>query len=178
MAKTRNTSELRPYNFSLVCEKLPNSIWFLQEFTVPGLSIEPIPLAAPDATSRIFIPGDGIRSGEVLVLTMKLDEEMTAWFDFYDWMRKIRHEDEIKQHMLFNNHDLLSDITIVMRNNNQRKLCEFRFRHCWPAKLSEFQMKTTTEGAEIITFSAEIITSSYTVVRPSEMELPPKGEPQ
>jgi len=178
MAKTRNTSELRPFNFSIVCDKLPNSTYFLQSFVVPDLTIAPIELASPDATSRIFIPGDGMRPGPVLTVTMKMDEEMSAWFDFYDWMRSARHEDIIREHMLVDDFDLFSDISIVVRNNNQKRLSQILFRHCWPTLLGNWEMKTTSAGDEIVTFQAEIACSSFIAQRPSELELMPKGEPQ
>jgi hypothetical protein len=178
MAKSRNTSELRPFNFSVVCERLPNSTFFLQDFQIPELSIEPVNVPTLDATTPFYIPGDGVRSGDKLLLTMKLDEDMKCWFDFYDWMTAIRHQDDIKQHMLAENPALYSDLTVVVRGNNQQRISHIVFRHCWPTRLGSFNFKTTADRDEIITFTAELQTSSFIAIRPEELELPPKGEPQ
>lgn len=178
MAKSRNTSELRPFNFTIACDRLPNSIFFLQDFQLPELSIEPVNVPSFDATTPFFIPGDGVRSGEKLILTMKLDEDMRSWFDFYDWMTDIRDQDDIAKHQLSGNPALYHDLTIVIRGNNQQRISNITFRHCWPTRLGSFSMKTTADRDEIITFTAELQTSSFIALRPEEIELLPKGEPQ
>lgn len=176
MAKSRNTSELRPFNFSLACERLPNSTFFLQDFQIPDLSIEPINVPTFDATTPFYLPGDGVRSGDKLLLTMKLDEDMSSWFDFYNWMIAIRHQDEIKEHMLAENPALYSDLTIIIRGNNQQRITSIVFRHCWPTRLGSFNMRTTADRDEIITFTAELQTSSFIAIK--GQDLLPKGEPQ
>lgn len=140
--------------------------------------IEPINVPTQDATTPFFLPGDGIRSGNILTLTVKHDEDMTAWFDFYDWMVAIRDQDNIEQHMLSENPNLFADLILTIRGNNQQRVSEFTFRHCWPTRLSSFAMKTTSETDEIITFSVDLQISSYIALKKNQIELMPKGEPQ
>lgn len=168
MAKSRNTSELRPFNYSIACKRLSNAVIFIQDVQIPEMMIEPVNVPTQDATTPFFLPGDGVRSGQILTLTVKLDEDMTSWFDFYDWMIEIRDQDDITQHLLSEDPHLFSDVILLVRGNNQQRVSEFTFRHCWPTRLGSFNMKTTSDVDEIITFTVDLQISSYIALKKNQ----------
>ena len=65
---TNNQVELSftpPQNYFLTCERLPKTVFTVQEFQIPTLSGGEAPMANSLNPARVFIPGDGIDYGTI-----------------------------------------------------------------------------------------------------------------
>lgn len=171
----RNIADLRVFNFTLVCPRMPNCMYRVQEFVVPEMTIEPIRVPSPIPTSPTFIPGDNMQSPDRFRVQILADESMDAYFDIYDWMVSIRDQEHMSEHMFSNNPNLYSDLSLIIRGNNQQIVATNKFYEVFPVRLDQLTLKTSSDRDEVVIFGAEFCFSRQIMERTST-EIPPKQE--
>lgn len=143
------TNFLSPLEFDFTVKRLPNVSFMVQAVNLPGMSIgiyeQPTPFKlAPRA-------GDHITYDE-LTITMKVDDEMNAWTEVYEWMKGLTSPDGFDQYKdLKDGEGLYSDGTIQIMSNIKNPKIEFTFTEMFPINMGPIQFDTRTPDLEFIT---------------------------
>lgn len=93
-----NLNFLSPLGFKFQIHKLPNTVYFLQSFDFPEISLnESDGIQTP--FSKIVIPGDHMTWGK-FSFDFKIDEDMKNYFEIYDWIVAIAKPDRFDQYQI------------------------------------------------------------------------------
>ena len=95
MTLTNNFNYLQPTGFRLVIDRTnyPNLEFFVQDFTHAGVIMNTADLQYKKLAAIPFI-GDKLTYNEMLA-NIILDEDMKAYTEMHDWMRRILDEDNL-----------------------------------------------------------------------------------
>lgn len=104
MTKNRNYVQGRSY---IIFNDIPESIYYLQKFNLPGFSIPEASQSTP--YQNIPIPGSTVKYND-FNCTFICDEEYKVWYELFQWMKKNNHE------------NLVSDFTLYLYSNTAKKL--------------------------------------------------------
>ncbi len=126
---------LASIDFRVLFPKIPNTVFFLQSFNIPGISINKIVRPTP------FLDIDEIGEKpiyEPFSITFLVDKNVKNYREIYDWIMRIvtgpNHRDETCDAML-------------IINNKQT----VRFAECWPASISGMQFAANATNMEYLT---------------------------
>lgn len=151
---TTNLNYLQPTSYKLVIdrENYPNLEYFAQSVTHPGMILNPseVPFRK---IAGVPIVGGSLTFNE-LSATIILDEDMTAYNEMYQWIRRV--VDNLPVGALDRSTSqppTYSDITlsILSSQNNQTK--QVKYLECCPTALGDIQFESTASGTEFITFT-------------------------
>lgn len=78
-----NVSFLSPVGFKFSCDIIPNVEFFCQSATLPGVSIDDIPISTP--LNPHFVSGSTVNYEE-LRLEFIVDEDLANWQEIYNWI--------------------------------------------------------------------------------------------
>lgn len=149
-----NPNFLSPVGFGFRIRKLPTVIWFVQEVSLPGLSI--VEVDQPNPFGMAFQPGEKL-TYDPLNITFKMDENFQGWSELQNWMVGIgspRSFDEYANNLKTGTDAIVSDATLTVMNSNMNANFEIAFHDIWPMQLSELQFTTTDTEIEYITLTA------------------------
>jgi hypothetical protein len=121
--------------FHVMCTKIPNTVFFLQKFTLPGLSIGSVSYAT--RVLDINEIGEKI-SYSPLTIEFLIDSKFKNYKEIVDWMNNItvgnRQKDEV------------SDLILTI--NNKRRI---KFIDAWPISISGMQFAANAINTEYLT---------------------------
>ena len=123
--------------FNCVFPKIPNTVFFLQGWNVPGVSVGVINRATP------YLDIDEI--GEKMQYTpftidFLIDRSMKNYKEIHDWMKRITVNGSQQ--------DEVSDAIVIV---NGTRL--FRFVDCWPVELGSIKFQANATQMEYLTCS-------------------------
>jgi hypothetical protein len=170
-----NQNFLQSNKFQVNFSRLPNTQFFTQMVTVPGISMGEA--SQPTPFLDLFIPGDKAIY-EPLVMTFYVDEQMESWVEIHNWIRAMtfpKNFDEYKNIRNLNNYTKFqqaekpqySDCTVTVLTSANKPMLTFKYYDVFPITLSGIMMNTT-EGPETpITSDAEFRYSYYDIIKNS-----------
>ena len=149
---TTNLNYLQPTGFkvSIDRENYPNLEFFCQ-----GVSHPDITLAAGEMPFRkirnIPIPGGELDFGELTLDTI-VDEDMEAYKEMNDWMRRILDNPLLGPLERSDNAvPSTADITLTVLNSHNNKTRSIKYQECTPTTLGGIQFTSTASGTEYLT---------------------------
>lgn len=126
--------------FRVLMDKLPNTVFFIQKLSIPGVSIAPITYN----TRVLDIDQIGEKPTYLpLVLTFLIDKDLKNFKEIYDWMMRI----VVGQ----NQKDEEGDLILII---NDRKT--IRFTDCWPFDLTGMEFAANATQMEYLTASVSL----------------------
>lgn len=145
---TNNQVELSftpPQNYFLTCERLPKTVFTVQEFQIPTLSGGEAPMANSLNPARVFIPGDGIDYGTIDI-TIIIDKNFKAYREFLLWMKAINVPDDTSQFTEYAK-DLvtrrgpefsktMAHVQLFGTDAGNRPIASWKFNNAFPISLS------------------------------------------
>ena len=151
---TTNLNYLQPTAYKLIIDRknYPNLEYFCQQFTHPGMVVNPVEIPFRKITSVPFV-GNSLTFNE-LNATIILDEDMKAYNEMYSWMRRI--VDEPNRGPLDRAADkppTYSDITLSILSSHNNTTKSVRYIECLPVSLGDITFESTGSGTEFVTFS-------------------------
>lgn len=166
-----NPNMLQPNKFTLNFSRLPNTQYFCQGVSVPGISLGEVPQNNPFVD--VYSPGEKAIY-DLMNITFFVDEELTAWKEIHDWIRAMTFPvefNEYRQLGRLNKQTSLSDskkpqfsdavLTLYSSANNP--LYRFKFKDCFPTTLSSFVMSASDSPDTIITADTTIRFAYYDI---------------
>jgi hypothetical protein len=136
----QNNLSLLNYKFKL--SKTPQVEYRAQNITIPGmdLSIATIP------TPFVPIPLPGKLSYGTLDIEFLVGENMTDYFEIFNWMTELGAPDFIGQYR-----DEKYDCSVVLLNNSSKANINITFTDVFPVRLSSINMNSTLQDIQYAT---------------------------
>lgn len=149
---TSNFNYLQPTGFKLVIdrENYPNLEFFCQSALHPNMTLTPGELPFRKVRN-IPLPGGSLDFGEFSA-TIILDEDMKAYLEMHDWMRRTI-DAPLKGPLDRDDTNIPStaDITLMILNSQNNKTKSIRYLQAMPTDLGGIQFEATGSGTEFLT---------------------------
>jgi len=164
---TNNINYLQPTSFKITIDRknFPNLEFFCQDFTHPGMIMNAVEQPFRKLASIPFV-GDKLTFNELLA-NIILDENMNAYDEMYQWMRRNLDNNEVTQLNADLNAKIpptLSDITLSILSSHNNTTKKVRYIDCMPVALTDIQFQSTSSGTEFVTFGASFRFSYFELV--------------
>jgi hypothetical protein len=161
-----NESFLSPLGFSLQIKKTPHVNYFVQQVTVPSVSLGTADIDTP--FTKVPFPGTKLTFGN-LQLTFKVDEDMQNYQEIYSWLRDVGFPDNFAQYTniagaaIASGGGVFSDITMIVMTSAMNPNLEFTFFDCFPVDLSALEFDSTSADVQYITATATFANRRFDV---------------
>jgi len=157
-----STNFLSALEFDFTIKRLPNVSFQVQSVTLPGLSLGVT--EQPTPFKNIPLHGDKLTYDE-LTLSIKLDEDMQAWEEIYDWMIGIGKPDDYTQHasLVASDDGIYSDASLIVISNNRIPNREFTFKNMFPVSLAPITLDTRSPNVEYVVLDIGFKYQSYSI---------------
>lgn len=139
---------LPEHKYKVIFSKIPNTIFFLQSFSFPGVSVEKFIHHTP------YMDIDEV--GEKIIyepfkITFLVDAQMNNHFEIYNWMKRMTVQGS--------NVDEVSD-AVLMVNDSRR----INFTDCWPGRLDGIQFVSTSNEPNYVVCTATFNYDYYHII--------------
>lgn len=170
-----NPNFLQSNKFQVNFSRLPNTQFFAQMVSIPGISMgeafQPTPFL------DLFVPGDKAIY-EPLVMTFYVDEQLNSWIEIHNWIRAMtfpKNFDEYKNIKNLNSYTKFqqtekpqySDCTVTVLTSANKPMASFKYYDVFPITLSGFMMNATDSPESPLTTDVEFRYSYYDVIKNS-----------
>lgn len=149
-----NVNFLSPLGFKFSVKKLPHVNWFIQDVSLPGLTLgEAI---QPNPFGYAYQPGDKINYDPLNIL-FKVDEDLKTWEELHNWLVGLgapRSFEEYAANKRTGKDAIISDATLIIMNSVMNPKFEVTFRDMFPTQLGELQFSSTNSDVTYVTINA------------------------
>ena len=148
---TTNINYIQPTSFKLTIDRknYPNLEYFCQSVNHPSMSLNPAEVPFRKLT-RVPIPGGTLDYGEFSA-NIILDEEMNAYTEMHDWMRRIVDNPLVgaldRDGSTINS---VADITLSILSSSNTVIKQIRYIDAMPVTLGDIPFEATASGTEFI----------------------------
>ena len=119
---------LQEHKYKVLFSKIPNTIFFLQSFSFPDVSVGQV----VQQTQYLDIDGPGEKIVfKPFTMTFLLDAQMNNYFELFSWMKRMTVQGE--------NIDEMGDCFLIV--NDALKI---KFVDCWPSDLGGIRFISNT----------------------------------
>lgn len=173
MASPTNMNFLSPLNFSFLLKRAPTVTFFLQECSIPGITLNTTDPSNPFVKAPYA--GDHI-DFEPLDIKFKVDEDMKNYMEIYKWMmglgfpRYYSQYKKLEEQKQYTGEGVFSDITLTTMTSNRKSKYDITFVDCVPTYLSTVQFNTTDQDTNYVTATARFKYTYYTIMGIGEHE--------
>lgn len=154
-----NKSFLSNNKFEFVIDRLPNLSFLIQTINFPTMSINSVVTQTP------FVPlqkPGSIITFEQITITYILDEDMSSWFEIYDWMNGLAGTDGYPKSTFIDSpgshQNYTSNASLLIKTNSNNANIKLKFYDLFPTDLTGFPL-SATDAHDFVTSS---ITFAYT----------------
>ena len=123
-----NINPLTDVQFKFDVSALPNTSFFIQTVSLPGVTLEAAVIATPQLQN--FSRHTGIITYEALDVTFLIDEYLKNWQEIYEWM--IGEESKY------------TTAVLTILSSSMNPTMEIHFKDIFPTSLSEIPFNSTT----------------------------------
>tara|TARA_E500000318_G_scaffold20074_2_gene20731 strand:+ start:236 stop:766 length:531 start_codon:yes stop_codon:yes gene_type:complete len=149
---TTNINYIQPTSFKLTIDRLnyPNLEYFCQSVNHPSMSLSPAEIPFRKLRSVPF-PGGALDYGEFSA-NIILDEDMKAYTEMHDWMRRIV-DNPLKSALDRDDSTInsVADITLSILSSSNTVIKQIRYTDAMPVVLGDIAFEATASGTEFIT---------------------------
>lgn len=158
----QNTNFLHPNKFQLNFSRLPNTQFFAQALSIPGISmseaIQPTPFV------DVYAPGEKAIY-DLLNVTFMMDESLATWIELHDWIRAMTFPKDYSEYRnlknlnyytkeLNSNKPQYSDCTVTILSSSNNPFIKIKYYDVFPTTLSSFIMSSADTPDAVITADA------------------------
>ena len=142
----KNMNPLADVQFKFDIAALPETSFFVQTASLPGISLTPMEIGLPQRTGLAL--NTGVIQYEELTITFLVDEYLKNWMEVYNWM-------------LGNPSETSGVLTILSSSMNPTM--EAHFKQLFPTSLSELAFDSTTADPTYHQASVSFKYTEYTI---------------
>lgn len=153
---------LSPVEFQLSIARLPESRYYVQEATLPGISAsfaaQPTPFVTlPRAATKVEY--------EDLSLTMICDENLNAYREINQWITELHFTESYDQYKRLeeSEYGITSDMTLVILNSSKNPNIRINFKNVFPVTMSGIELNTKETDVVAPTFNVAFKYDSYDI---------------
>jgi hypothetical protein len=178
----KNRNFLVGAKFGFQIDRLPNTTFFIQEISLPGLTIDSASEGSP--FTRMYWPGDHI-NWDTLNISFKVDEDLKNWYEIFNWMQGLGFPENFDQYSDLKNQTdtdldgqiinpskrpkrkgvgaIFSDATLLISTSHNNPKIQIDFIDAWPTSLEQFNLNTANDTTEYLTCSVSFRYNYYKV---------------
>ena len=151
-----NINFLSPLGFRFKLKRAPNLNFFVTDVNLPQISLGNIELPTP--FKLINVPGSKLEYGD-FNLSFKMDEDMSTYFEIYNWLLAIGFPENFDQYKGLKNaqkgtpEQLFSDATLTILTSDMVPNIEVTFEDLFPTSINEINFTTTDTDVNYVTTS-------------------------
>ena len=142
----KNMNPLADIQYKFDIAALPNTSFFVQTVSLPGISLTPMEIGLPQRTGIAL--NTGVIQYEELSIAFLVDEYLKNWMEVYNWM-------------LGNPSDTSGVLTILSSSMNPTM--EAHFKQLFPISLSALDFDSTTGDPTYQQASVSFKYTEYTI---------------
>lgn len=166
-----NPNFLSPLGYKFILSRAPNVEYFVQEVSLPGLSLGVATQVTP--FTNIRRPGDKVEF-EQMQVTFRVNEDMDNYLEIFNWMVALGRPESFNQYTLkqkpYQSVDsqkdtVTSDITLTVLSSAMNTNLEFLMRDCFPIGLSNITMTSSASDIDYITATATFALTDFTITQ-------------
>lgn len=132
--------------WKIIFSRLPNAVFYTQEFVMPGLSVSTIESPYP---GNNFKTSSGQLEVDDVEINFIVDEKMLAYYEIYDWLKSMNVNSSTFTEFSY------SDIVVMpMTANSTPSTHTITLLDCIPIRLGSLNFRTTSSDTQYITCSA------------------------
>lgn len=131
--------------FKLVLDRIPNVEFFVQRASLPGMNLG----VAEIGTGFVKIPTPGNISYDTFSVSFRVDEDMKAYKEIFDWMVELGHPDDLDQYK-----NSKSDAKLLILNSKKNPSVAFTYTDAFPVYLSDISFDITMNDIQYVTATA------------------------
>lgn len=150
-AEILDISKATRSNYYCVFSKIPNLIYYVQSFSLPGATNRKIQIDMPH-TADYYVAGHKTDYEEFTV-NFYMDENYHGYFSLLNWMR----ENEKKANIA----DTVAQMSLILLNNAKKPIIRIDFRDVLCSFLCEIQFEN--QAYDTITYYATFTSYKYKV---------------
>lgn len=148
---------LSPLNFKFKLKRAPNLNFFVQQITIPGVSLPSVDVSNP--LLRIPYAGDHVIYEE-LSLTFKVDENLQNYLEIQNWIRGVGKTSyqkyaAINSNKSYTGDGITSEISVSVLTSSKNPNYEIVFQEAFPISLSGLTFKTTDDSVDYLEATAQ-----------------------
>ena len=158
MSQPTNQNFLSPLGGKFEIKRLPSVNFFIQQVALPNVMMGEIDVPTP--FTKIRMPGEQMTFSD-LVVTFRVDEDLTNYLEMYNWMRSIARVDNFEQSTAWVNEGVAmsdervySDGTLTLMNSAMNPNIIVKFSDMYPSSLSEVPFVTTMSDVDYVEVTA------------------------
>lgn len=152
-----NINFLSPLLFRFQIKKSPHVNFFLQEATLPSVSLPPI--ESPNPFVKLPVFGDHI-DFSALTITFKVDENLENYQELFQWIRDIGFASSYDEHSRIISQPrwtglgIYSDVSLFILNSASNPRFEILFRDAVPIGLSSLRFHSPDTDVQFMSCQA------------------------
>lgn len=154
---TTNINYLQPTGFKVIIDrkKFGNLEFFAQSVSHPSVDITPAPVAY--SRVNLHMGGDKLSYGS-LTANIIMDENMTAYTEMYDWVKRLVNEknttklDANNRYIGDEVYTTAVDVTVAVLSSHNNTTKRIKYVDCIPTNLGSVDFQATTSDIQYLTF--------------------------
>lgn len=152
MPVTSNKNFLSSIGFKLVIDGYPNTSFFCQRVSLPGLTIGDTTVNLPQSNWQFV--GDKYVFNP-LEVTLIVDEDMENYLEIYNWMNDIIMADDV--------YSQIKRASVVILSSHNNPIKTFSFNNVFPISMSNLDLELTQTDIQYSTTSITFAYSTFEV---------------
>jgi hypothetical protein len=145
--------------FQFTLDRVPNMVYFCQSANIPGIAYgvaeQPTTMGYP-----VQVPTGAIRF-EDLLLTFRVDENLTNWKEIHDWIRTTSNYENDASTLEYS--QKASSATLTVTNSSYKPKIAVRFKQIFPKYLSSINFSITEKQSTEVLASVQFAFTGYTI---------------
>ena len=161
-----NRNFLSPVNFAFRIKKAPFVNFFIQQISIPAISVTNIDIRNEHVTAPY--PGEHLTFAP-LKLEFLVDEDLINYLEIHNWITALGKPDSYQQYKDiqdipdYTGDGIYSDVSLFVLNSLKAQNYEIVFTDAFPISLSELNFDTRPSDIKFITATAVFKYTQYTI---------------
>lgn len=161
-----NQNMLSPLGFRFQLSRTPKTNYFIQQASIPSLSLGEFDLDDPFV--KLPIPGTKLRY-DTLTLEFIVDEDLENYLEIHDWLKGLGFPDNYNQYSALQNSSdnsskaagVYSDGTLIILTSNHNANYRVKFNEMFPIMLSDLTFNSTLTDVDYLKASVTFRYRTY-----------------
>lgn len=153
---------LSPIEFRLVINRLPETVFYVQSASIPGLSSQPEDVGTPFKV----LPFSGVKlTYEDLTVNVIADENLNGFKEISNWLVALTFPDRYPQYKELESSEngTVSDMSLIVMDSSKNGNINIVFKNVFPISVSSIQLNTKETDVNPPTFDITFKYDSYVI---------------
>ena len=161
-----NKNFLSPLNFTFMLKRAPHVNFFIQKINLPAIYVPTINIPTPFV--RIPFSGEILQYSD-LMITFKVDEDLTNYMEIRDWINGLASPEEYNQYSnlasneSYTGNGITSDMYLMILSSAKNPTYTVTFQDAFPVGLSELNFNTTSSYINFLEVTATFRYLQYSI---------------